>query len=51
MKKVISVSPRKNIQQVVYHNELPSGKKESITRHEPLNPEKPGYRRFKVVAK
>lgn len=43
--KIISVSPRKNIQQVVYQNELPNGKKDSITRHEPLNPDKPHYRR------
>lgn len=44
--KVISVSLRKNLQQVVYHNVDASGKKQSITRHIPLNPDKPVYRRF-----
>lgn len=43
--KIISVSPRKNIQQVVYHNEGPNGKKASITRHEVLDPLKAPYRR------
>lgn len=47
MKKIISQSIRKNIQQVVYHNELPDGTKQSITRHEPLDNLRPVYRRFK----
>lgn len=44
-KKVISVSEKKNIQMVVYHNEGPDGKKASITRHEVLQPGKKVYRR------
>jgi len=47
MRKVISVSIRKNIEMVVYHNVGPDGKKGSITRFEQLNPMKPVYRRFK----
>lgn len=31
--KEISVSPRKNIKMVVFHNVGPDGKKYSITRH------------------
>ncbi len=42
---VISVSPRKNIEMVVYHNTNHLGQKESITRHEPLNPARSVYRR------
>ncbi len=42
---VISESLRKNLKMVVYQNELPSGKKDSITRHEPLNPAKGVYKR------
>lgn len=49
MKKTISESVRKNIRQVVYHNELPDGRKHSITRHEPLDERKSAYRRFKSV--
>lgn len=42
---VISESPAKNIVEVVYHNTLPSGKKDSITRFEPLNSAKKIYLR------
>lgn len=42
---VISESPAKNICECVYHNILPNGKKDSITRFEPLNPGKNVYRR------
>ncbi len=45
---VISESPvnsHKNLRQVVYYNEGPDGKKQSITRHEPLNPAKSVYKR------
>jgi hypothetical protein len=42
---VISESPRKNIQMVVYHNVDGAGRKASITRHEPLNPARSVYRR------
>jgi hypothetical protein len=45
MKKVLSVSPAKNLQMVVYHNVDEFGRKFSITRFEPLNAEKPCYRR------
>jgi len=45
MRKVISCSPKKNIEMVVYHNEGPDGKKQSITRHEPLNSARPQYKR------
>jgi hypothetical protein len=42
---VISISPDKNIQEVVYHETLPRGKKVSTTRFEPLNSYKAIYRR------
>jgi hypothetical protein len=42
---VVSSSPQKNIEEVIYINVLPSGKKDSITRFEALNPNKPVYRR------
>lgn len=42
----VSVSSQKNIRMVVYHNVGPDGKKASITRHEPLNPALPHYKRF-----
>jgi hypothetical protein len=42
---IISISSRKNIKMVVYHNKLPSGKIESITRFEPLDPDRPVYKR------
>lgn len=44
-RRVISVSPKKNIEMVVYHNVDEKGRKASITRHEPLNPQKHVYRR------
>jgi hypothetical protein len=44
-RRVISVSPKKNIEMVVYHNTNEQGVKQSITRHERLNPERPAYRR------
>lgn len=46
MRKVISVSIKKNLQMVVYHNVDERGVKASITRFEALNPDKPVYRRF-----
>lgn len=45
MKKVLSVSPSKNIQMCVFHNVGADGKKSSITRFEPLNSLKPCYKR------
>jgi hypothetical protein len=45
MKKIISESIKKNIREVVYYNEGPDGKKQSITRHEPLNPARNSYKR------
>lgn len=42
---IISTSPRKNLKMVVYHNKLPSGKTESLTRFEPLDPNRPVYKR------
>jgi len=44
-KIIISESPKKNSRQVVYHNIGPDGKKDSITRHEPINSAKPVYKR------
>lgn len=44
-RRVISVSPKKNIEMVVYHNTNSQGVVDSITRHEPLNPAKSVYRR------
>jgi hypothetical protein len=44
-KLYISDSPTKNIREVVYHNIGPDGKKDSITRHEPINASKPVYKR------
>lgn len=42
---VISTSPRKNIQMVVFQNEGPDGRKASITRHLALDSTRPVYRR------
>lgn len=42
---VISTSPKKNLQEVVYHNTDIQGKKFSITRFEKLDPSKPHYQR------
>jgi hypothetical protein len=42
---VISTSPDKNLVEVVYHETLPSGKKTSVTRFEPLNFARQVYRR------
>lgn len=42
---MISVSPRKNIEMVVYRNTNEQGVTQSTTRHERLNPAKPPYRR------
>jgi hypothetical protein len=42
---IVSASPKKNIKQVVYINVGPDGKKDSITRHEPLDSSAPVYRR------
>jgi hypothetical protein len=44
-KVIISESIAKNSREVVYHNVGPDGKKDSITRHEPINPAKPVYKR------
>lgn len=46
-RKVISVSLRKNIEMVVYHNVGPDGKKDSLTKHEVLDPKRPAFSRFK----
>lgn len=42
---VISTSPKRNHQQVVYHNTGPDGKKVSITQHMPIDPAKPCIKR------
>jgi len=42
---VISTSEARNVQQVVYHNVDENGKKSSITRFEPLNPDKAAKKR------
>lgn len=47
-KFIISVSTRKNLQMVVYQNVGPDGRKDSITRFEPLCVDRPQYRRFRV---
>jgi len=44
MKKVISESLKKNLRMVVFHNTNEAGVKQSITRFEPINPDKPCYR-------
>lgn len=46
-RRIVSTSERKNIQEVVYHNIGPDGKKASITRFEPLWKSRPVYNRFK----
>ena len=43
--RVISTSTKKNVQMVVYHNVNERGVKQSITRFEPLNPNKPAHKR------
>ncbi len=45
MRKVISTSPKKNLEMVVYHNVLPNGKKESLTRFEALDETRHQYKR------
>jgi hypothetical protein len=52
-KFLVSSNPKRNMAQVVYHNTDASGKKFSLTRHEPLdekkafNPHKASHRRKK----
>ena len=41
----ISCSPRKNVQMVVFINRPEVGPAQSITRFEPLNREKPAFKR------
>lgn len=58
---VISTSPRRNMQEVVYVNENADGSKFSITRHEPIDTRRPvrpanhaylkgGYKQPRTVA-
>lgn len=42
---IISENVRKNHRMSVYHNTGPDGKKQSITRHEPIDPHRPCIRR------
>lgn len=42
---VVSVSPRKNVEMVIYTNVGEDGRKSSITRHEPMDKTRPAYRR------
>lgn len=41
----VSVSPSKNVKMVIYHNKPESGPSSSITRFEPLTPDKPSFKR------
>lgn len=43
--KVISKSPRRNHQQVVFHNTNHLGKVDSVTRHLPIDESKPCIKR------